>query len=191
LVLTGWLVLPVVCALIVSYALVPVLTNRNLLVILPAFFLLLSLLIHVLLKKDLFRIAAGFLLGLFLLFQLFFVREHYSAPHKSQFRETACYAATHANPETNTVVVASVWNEFYLDYYFRRNLSNLKVDVLATGVSDFDTVRTLIRQEVPDELWFIWAHREPETALIDSIEKYSCEMEYHGFVQAGLWRFTL
>lgn len=186
-----WAALPILSALAVSYVFVPVFTNRNLLVTLPAFFLLFSLSIHILLEKPRFRMAAGAFIVLLLAVQLLFIRGHYTRPHKSQFREVARFTAENLDPNNEYLIVASAWKEFYFDYYFQRFETGLSVDTLATMESDFPAVLYLIEGRNPDEIWFLWGHREPEEALVDSMKKYSEEQEYFPFVFAGIWRFSL
>lgn len=186
-----WAALPILSAIAISYAFVPVLTNRNLLVTLPAFFLLLALSIHILLEKPRFRMIAGSILVLLLSVQLLFVREHYTRPHKSQFREVARFTAENVDMNSDYLIVASSWHEFYFDYYFQRYDTGLSVDTLATLESDYSAVESLIQRKEPEEIWFLWGHREPEVALVDSLEIHSEEHEYFPFVFAGVWRFSL
>lgn len=186
-----WIVLPILTALAISFLLVPIVTNRNLLVTLPAFFLLLSVSVHILLKSRLLRFLVGALILLLLAVQLLFIRKHYTRPHKSQFREVARFTAENVDPGSDYLIVASSWNEFYFDYYFQRYETGLSVDTLATMESEFSAVRYLIERRDPDAIWFIWGHREPEEALLDSMKKYSEEQEYFPFVFAGIWRFSL
>lgn len=185
-----WLTLPVICSFIVSLLFVPVFTNRNLLIIVPAIFLLFSASIHIVFSKRWPRIIASTALCAFLLFQLFIVRGHYSIPHKNQFREAAGFAALNYSVPEETVIVVSAWNEFYFNYYFERNPGNLTVDAVATSADDFSKVRGLIELQQPEELWFLWGHLEPDDALIDSVKKYFTDAEYVQFTGAGVWHFS-
>lgn len=185
-----WLILPVIISLTISYLFVPVFTNRNLLIILPAVFILFSVSIHIVFNKRWPRIIASTALCVFFLFQLFIVREHYSIPHKNQFRETAEFAALNYSVQKETVIVVSAWNEFYFNYYFERNPGNLTVDAVATSAVDFSEIRDLIELQQPEELWFLWGHLEPDEALIDSVAKYFTDTEYVQFTGAGVWHFS-
>jgi len=185
-----WLCIPLALSLLLSFLLVPVFTVRNMMISLPAVLLILSASVHILFPSGWLRftICAG-LCG-YLLFSLFFVRKHYSVPHKQQFREVAEYVVNNCDRSNEVLIAASTWNIAYFDYYLEKYSSDISVSLRASDAADFTAIRTLVTSRKPDEFWFIWGHIEPESALIDSISGLFVEVEYQQFNNAGVWIYS-
>lgn len=184
-----WLVLPLVASLIVSFTLVPVFTIRNMMIALPGVFLLFATAIHILFRSVWQRNTFGIAVCIFMLFSLFFVRKHYTKPHRNQFREAAYFVAHNHNGEENTVIAASTWNASYFNYYFERNPGNLSVDMKTTECADLSQFHNLIDSRSPNEVWLLWGHLEPDSSLIDSISSHFDKSQYYPFHGAGVWLF--
>lgn len=185
-----WVVLPLAVSLSVSVAFIPVFTVRNMMVVLPAVFLILSAAIHIIFSGGWLRYSVIAVLCCYMLFSLFVVRKHYTEPHRHQFREAAAYTVDNHQSGCETMIVASAWNAFYFDYYFQELSSDLAVDLVAVEPGDFVNVRRMITLKKPAELWFLWGHLEPCGELIDSISILFEELEYHPLLNAGVWRFS-
>ncbi len=186
---TLWLILPLVVSLIISFTLVPVFTIRNMMIALPAVFLLFAAAIHILFRSVWQRNTFGTAICFFMLFSLFFVRKHYTEPHRNQFREAAYFVAHNHNGEENTVIIASAWNTSYFDYYFERSPGNLSVDMKATESVAYGQFQNLIDSRSPNEVWLLWGHLEPDSSLIDSISSQFDKSQNYPFHGAGVWHF--
>jgi hypothetical protein len=125
-----------------------------------------------------------------MLYSLIIVRKHYSEPHRNQFREAAAYVEDNAQPDSSSLIVASAWNKAYFDYYFHRFNSSLVTDMMATGPDDFPALKNLMSVRNPSDVWLLWGHIEPESALIDSISMYFHSTEYQPFLGAGVFHFS-
>jgi len=185
-----WVVLPLVVSLSISMVFIPVFTVRNMMVALPAVFLILSAAIHIIFSRGWLRYSVMAGLCCYMLFSLFLVRKHYTEPHRHQFREAVAYTVNHSQSGSRTMIVASAWNTFYFDYYFQEFSSDLTVDLLAVEPGDFIDVRKMIILKKPAELWFLWGHLEPHGELTDSISTMFNKQEYHPLLNAGVWRFS-
>ncbi|MCK5130921.1 MAG: glycosyltransferase family 39 protein [Candidatus Sabulitectum sp.] len=175
--------------ILLSVMFAPVFTIRNMMVALPAIFLILSAAIHIIFSSGWLRSAISLGLCCYLLFSLFFVRRHYTEPHRHQFREVAAFVAANNNIDHETLIVASAWNVVYFNYYFEKLSSDLAVDLRAVDSSDFTEVRRMIALNEPVEVWLLWGHLEPETELIDSISALFENTECRQFLDAGVWHF--
>lgn len=185
-----WLFIPLALSLLLSFLLIPVFTIRNMMVALPAVFLILSASIHILFPSGWLRYSIGAGLCCYLMLSLFIVRKHYSVPHKQQFREVTEYVVNNCNRGNEILIAASTWNIEYFNYYFEQSSSDISVDLRASKAADFSAIRTLITSRKPDEFWLLWGHIEPDSALIDSICGLFMEVEYQQFHNAGVWLFN-
>lgn len=184
-----WLFIPLALSLLLSFMLIPVFTIRNMMVALPAIFLVLSASIHILFPSGWLRYTIGAGLCCYLLFSLFIVCKHYSVPHKQQFREVAEYVVNNCDRSNEILIAASTWNIAYFNYYFNKTSSDISVNLGASEATDFAVIRTLLTSRKPDEFWFLWGHIEPDSVLIDSISGLFMEVEYQQFYDAGVWLF--
>ncbi|MCK5841480.1 MAG: glycosyltransferase family 39 protein [Candidatus Sabulitectum sp.] len=185
-----WVILPLAVSVLISVAFTPVFTLRNMMVALPAVFLLMAAAIHTIFSRAWLRYSVIVFLCCYMLFSLFMVRKHYTEPHRHQFREAVAFAVGNSSRGHETMIVASAWNAFYFDYYFQKLSSDLAVDLLAVEPQDFIEVRRSVALRKPVELWFLWGHLEPDSELIDSISTLFEKREYHPLLNAGVWRFS-
>jgi len=185
-----WLLLPLGVSLIVSYLLVPVFTIRNMMIALPAVFLLFAAAIQIVFSNSWLRKVFGIAICCYMIVSLVFVRKHYTEPHRNQFREATAFVAENYNHDGTSIITASTWNIAYFNYYFDRNPGNLSVYCQTTDSSDFEHVRLLNDSISLNEVWLLWGHIEPESALIDSISSLFSISEYKPFIGAGVWHFS-
>ncbi len=182
-----WLAAPFLVSLAVSLASVPVFSVRNMMISLPAVFLLLAVSTHVVFPAPGSRLIASSVLILLFLFTLFFVRKHYSEPHRHQFREVASYVVDLGMDPGSTVIAASAWNEAYFDYYLDRAGTGERVDLLSTGPGDIQRISDLIESRDAGFLVLVWGLLEPEQSLIDSLGNLYTLVGRQEFVGAGVW----
>jgi hypothetical protein len=133
--------------------------------------------------------AIWVLLVFLMMGQLICVRKHYTEPHRNQFREVAYYVAEQVDESENTVILGSAWNTEYFDYYFRRAATGLHTDMQAISVEDFHAVKDLVNSKNASEVWFLWGHVVPDSALIDSLDEMFRQAEYTPFLGAGVWHY--
>ncbi len=190
LLLLAWIALPLAVSLAVSWLITPVYTARNLMIVLPAVMLLQSLACMEFMKHRVAGIVTGAGVTALMLVQLVFVREHYTVPHRNQFREAAEYVAVNFDENGDAVILASAWNEAYFDYYLRRAGSGAEVDLRAAGEEDIPAVEDLIDLRNPGEVWLLWGHVEPDEGVLRILESSYAGSEYEPLLGAGVWHFT-
>lgn len=185
-----WLAAPFLVSLAVSLVSVPVFSVRNMMISLPAVFLLLAVSTHVVFPASRSRLIASSVLILLPLSTLFFIRKHYSEPHRHQFREVAAYVVDLDMDPGSTVIAASAWNEAYFDYYLDRAGTGERVDLLLTGPGDIQRISELVESRDAISLVLIWGLLEPEQSLIDSLGNLNTLVDRQEFVGAGVWVYN-
>lgn len=187
--LVYWIAAPIIVSFVVSLLLNPIFTNRNMMIALPAVILLQAFCISEGIPNARIGNAIWVLLVFLMIGQLICVRKHYTEPHRNQFREVAYYVAEQVDESENTVILSSAWNTEYFDYYFRRAGTWLHTDMQAISVEDFHAVKDLLSSKNASEVWFLWGHVVPDSALIDSLDEMFRQAEYTPFLGAGVWRY--
>jgi uncharacterized membrane protein len=185
-----WILLPLGVSLIISYLMIPVFTTRNMMIALPAVFLLFAAAIHIVFSNTRQRKIFGISICCYMVVSLVLVRKHYTEPHRNQFREATTFVADNYNHDRTSIITAFTWNIAYFNYYFDRNPGNLSVYCQITDSSDFEHIRLLNDSISLNEVWLLWGHIEPESALIDSISSLFKISEYKPFIGAGVWHFS-
>jgi uncharacterized membrane protein len=125
----AWATLPTLIAFAISRLLLPVFTERNLIIVLPGVLLLAALALDAI-ERSWFRgmAVATFLAVGLLAYDLIAVRDYYRRPTKHQFREAALRVMQEsAGARRPPLIVADVWYASYFDYYFRALGSDLRV----------------------------------------------------------------
>jgi mannosyltransferase len=183
-----WLVLPFLGAVAVSYLSFPLLTNRNLLVGLPAAYLLLARAIAVL-ATGTRRAALGTLVIVGLLAHLLLGMRYYAVPGKEQFREaTAAVVARDPDP-AGSVVLARAYHREYFDYYFHRLGSPRRVDLVAGANADIPAARALLAARRPGRVWLLAGHLPVEPSFLTFLREGYAEREHRALLGAEVWLF--
>jgi len=185
-----WIVTPMSVSIAVSLLATPVFTSRNMMVALPAVLLLQALCITEGIEDRKSGNLIGLAVLLLMVFQLVFVRKHYTEPHRNQFREAAYYTVEHVADPEKAIILTSAWNNAYFDYYFQRCGSGISTDLQAVSDQDFPDVKELITGMNPEEVWLLWGHIQPDSSLVDSISAMFSDAEYQPLLGAGVWRFS-
>ncbi|MCA9566301.1 MAG: glycosyltransferase family 39 protein [Myxococcales bacterium] len=110
----AWVVALFVAAVAVSLAVLPVLTDRNLIVAFPGIAVLTAASARAIDGRVGEPVATG-LLAMFLLVDLVGVRAYYTTPTKPDYRGLVAELARRARP--GEPIGVGVWNRFYVDYY--------------------------------------------------------------------------
>lgn len=184
-----WLIVPFIGVYIESSISTPVLTFRNLIISLPAAYLLLSRSITQLpLRSRYNTIVITAIVGL-LLFHLISHMNYYSKPHKEQFREAVNYIVEHDYLYKDSLIIGYVLNREYFNYYFKRKNSDRRVNVIGGEEKDIPKIDEVISTENPLYIWYIWAHRIPDAKFIDFLNKRLTFIERKEFIKADVWLF--
>lgn len=116
-----WIVVPLTLALALSWTVLPVISARNFIIVLPAATLLLAWSLRTIDVKWWrgYPLSGVLVVGV-LLFELLFVRRYYTTQTKRQFRQSAAYVWNVAQRMQTRPFIATeeVWEE-YLGYYWR------------------------------------------------------------------------
>jgi hypothetical protein len=186
-----WLVVPLLGAIAVSYLSFPLLTNRNLIVGLPAAYLLLARAVTVL-ATGWRRAALATLLVAGLLAHLLFGMRYYSVPGKEQFREAvAAVVANDPDPagSAGSVVMGRAYHREYFDYYFARLGSPRRVDLVAGTDADVPAARALLDARKPARVWLLAGHLPVEDGFLAFLRERYALREHRELVGTAVWLF--
>jgi hypothetical protein len=156
-----------------------VLTDRNLIVALPALLLLSARAIASLERRfEPGRWVAGVLL-VALLFDLVIRRDYYTRATKWQYRQTAetILEQTAGQPE-RPFVVSGAWHPSYFDYYFGHGQGDVRVDASAIGEP---AIQGICDRAHPRDLWV--------TAPAPGLAAPPHPLRLDGYQRKASWRF--
>jgi len=189
-----WLVVPILAAAAVSYLTFPLLTSRNLIVCLPAAYLLVA--------RGFTVVAAGTRLAalggtavLLLLVQLLWSHGYYSRPHKEQFREAVAWVVAEDLPAEasaspgGAVVLGRAYHAEYFDYYFARLGSQRRVDLVAGDDASIAATQALLDRAQPRRVWLLRGHQEVGPNLLAFLGRRYALREHLALLGADVWRF--
>lgn len=188
LLLALWLVVPFAGAYVESILWIPTLAFRNLIISLPAAYLLLSRSITQLPVRAGYRAIITLVMVALFLSDLVFPMRYYWQPHNDQFREAVGFVVQHDNTHEGALIIAYVHNQDYLNYYFERGGSAKRVDIIAGEREDVPEVADLLSAQSPRYVWYI-AHRDPDVEFIDFLTTALTVLDYHSFVGIEVWLF--
>ena len=173
LLLAGWLLVPIILVFILSQFSLHLLTSKNLLISLPAAYLLLA--------RSITRTFSGSTLGAGAIYQsvasvgiagvflaqLLFSMQYYTAPHKEQIREAVGYIANNERPGT-LVVYCDV--DPRLDYYFQKKGLADTPRINACDVDKFPMLMDRVRKENSRYVVYLISHKQPEPELLSMLQ---------------------
>ena len=140
-----WIGIPVILALLISLMFQPIYLPKYLILVSPAFYLLVS---KGLAKKNL---KLRYILLLILVIDSAVIAySYYSNPNKEQWREAALYVQEHETAG-NLIIVNAPWLKLSFEQYYTG--SNVVV-----GVQTTDQLSEALLTNEPDELWLILSH---------------------------------
>lgn len=188
--LLAWFLGPFVVAYLVAEFYVPVLTPRNLIISLPAAYLLLARAISRVLAGDRMRyvVVIG-LAGLFL-GHLLFSMDYYAKPRKEQVRETVRFVTKNERPGT-LVVHCGVGRE--ANYYYKKQGSDMSKmgQVGACKTEDLRSIRQEVRNGDYRYLIFVHAHLKPEQELLDALGREFDMVRHENLSKAGAYLYEI
>ncbi len=186
LLLAGWALGPFVVAYAVSQSSAGILTNENLLVSLPAVYLLVARSV----TRAFSGRAAGFFQGTVAvglaaacLAYLLFSMDYYTTPTKEQVREAAAYVAAHEDPGT-LVVRCDAGDR--LDYYLKTGESGGRNSVEACTAKDVPKVESEAKAGDYREVFHFISRPEPDQQMISMLQRNLQPVHYERFYGAAV-----
>jgi mannosyltransferase len=188
-VLGYWLVIPLALTWLFSVLQDPIYTQRNLIVSMPAAYLLLSRAIVRLPLRGCIQAGIALVIAGSALYQMLFVMGYYRFPSKEQFREAVEYIINHTDSERSYAVVGYAYYPDYFNYYFERFGSPERVALIAGGAEDETAFDDYLRQHAPERVWYIAAHKPPESGFIEHLMATMELADAKKFLGAQVWLF--
>jgi 4-amino-4-deoxy-L-arabinose transferase-like glycosyltransferase len=184
-----WLFAPSLIVYAKSILSTPVLTEQNLIIVLPPAYLLLA---RALIASKWTRwawpaIAATVSVGMAI--HLIFGMGYYRWVTKAQFREAAAYIAENDGRYDRTLIVGYAWNPKYFDYYFEKFGFERHVQLLVGEAIHIDRVEEAISAGKYHEIWFVRAHRVVEKDFLAHLEQKYAKALHVRFLLADVWLF--
>jgi mannosyltransferase len=182
LLLLAWFVGPFVVGYALSQSSVQLLTHKNLLVSLPAAYLLVARgITGVLPGKTIgtvlqWSLALGFAVAC--LFNLLFTADYYSSPNKEQLRAAAAFINENETPET-LLVRCDIDDR--LDYYLNDREPGMRRDVDACTAEDFPALMDRVEREGYKEVFYFMSHKQPTPELVSRMRKEFDLLGYRTF----------
>ncbi len=165
-----WLVAPVAIAFALSRLWMPLLTTRNLIVVLPAAYALCARSLCDLFPSPRAFTAIGTLLATTLLVGLLWTGGHYSRPRHQQFREAAAAVVRHESEAPGATLLAFGSHAYHFDYYLAHLGARGRIDLAVPAWGDTNEFLRHIDAQRPDSVWLLAARREPTRELLAALE---------------------
>lgn len=187
--LTAWLTLPFLFAYAKSVSSASIFTHKNLIVSLPAVYLLAArgLAQLPLPKRDKALPALVCVLLAAAFFRTAIASGYYTKPHKDQFREAVAAVVEENRRLDNTVIVGTGYNAASYDYYLKRLGSRQRVDLLAGKTKDIGRVRLFIKQRKPDYIWCICSDPFPDNGFVDFLNRDFTVIGFQRFLRVQVF----
>ena len=195
-VLLLWLILPLVLAYLKSVSSPSVFTMRNLLISMPAAYLLLSRAISRMPLPRPFANAFGAALVVALFYRLAFAGEFYNQPVKDQFREAVNAVVAREETYSDALIVGNTWNACAFDYYFMRLNSDRRIDVLVTAMEEgrdnpgyFERAAEAIESSDSEYVWFLYSYPTPDDPLLEYLNDRLEAIEQNTYLRTAAYLF--
>ena len=183
----AWLVVPFAAALAISFALVPVFTNKNLIVSLPAAYLLLSRATLRLPRRPQLAAALALTLVGMSAFGVLANGRYWRRPHREQFREaTSALLARSWDPAAGRILA---YPAFGFDYYLAKQQAPRPVDFALVPRPHLAAATAFLTSDRSQTRWLLTAHHDAEPELLLALERdYALVLEER-FYYAWLRRY--
>ncbi len=180
-----WLVTPFIGMFIKSKLSTPILTNRNLLISLPAAYLLLSRAVTQLpIKQKTQTVIASAIITIFI-FHTIFIKNYYTTPMKTQYREAVEFVLRHDHKYKGSIITA---NTDMIDYYFKLMGSRRRVELSG----DYSTIIKAIKRLRPKYIWYICGHWYcPDEEYLEMLNRDYTLIDHKDFFTAGVWLYRI
>ena len=184
--LAAWALAPFIVAYAVSQSSVQLLTEKNLLISLPAVYLLLARSITRTFwgrAAAIFQGTAAFGLAAACLAYLLFSMDYYTSPTKEQIREAASYVVNHEGPDT-LVIRCDVDDR--LDYYLQSEETGKVKDVEACKAEVFPKIEDRVKNGDYHEVFHLISHTDPDPQMVSLLQRNFQPVHYERFSGAAV-----
>ncbi len=179
--LAAWAVGPFVVTYAYSQTLTGVLANENLLISLPAVYLLVARAVTRAFSGRaawVFQGAVAGVLGVASLAYLLFSMDYYTTPTKAQVREAVAYVAAHKNENT---LVLRCDADYRLDYYLGAGDR-----VQACAARDVERVERKVQEDDYSEVLHLISYPEPDQQMVSMLQRSFQPVHYERFDGAAV-----
>lgn len=173
LLLVGWLLVPIILAFMLSQLSLNLLTSKNLLISLPAAYLLVARSITQTFSGRtpgtgaVYQTAVSVVVGAVFLAQLLFTMQYYTSPNKEQIREAVGYIASNERPAT-LILYCDV--DPRLDYYFQKKGLGDTPRMNACEADKFPEITDRVRQENIRRVFYLLTRKQPDQELLSLLQ---------------------
>jgi hypothetical protein len=181
LLLAAWAVGPPIFAYVYSQTSTGILTNENLLISLPAFYLLVARAVTRAFSgraAGVFQGTVAVGLGAASLAYLLFSMDYYTTPTKEQVREAVAYVASHKDRGT---LVVRCDADHRLDYYL-----SAEDRVQACAARDIQRVERKVKEDNYSEVFHVISRPEPDQKMISMLQRNFRPVHYERFDGAAV-----
>ena len=181
LLLAAWAVGPPIFAYVYSQTSTGILTNENLLISLPAFYLLVARAVTRAFSgraAGVFQGTVAVGLGAASLAYLLFSMDYYTTPTKEQVREAVAYVASHKDRGT---LVVRCDADHRLDYYL-----SAEDRVQACAARDIQRVERKVKEDNYSEVFHLISRPEPDQKMISMLQRNFRPVHYERFDGAAV-----
>ncbi len=180
-----WLVLPFLIAYVKSSVSASVFTHRNLIVSLPAVYLLVARGITSLpMPSFAMRAAAAAVLVAMCVRTI--TSAYYTAPHKDQFREAVAVVKNQEAQYPDAALMVYAHLPFAFDYYLQRFGSTLRPELVAGKAEDIERIRGFVRERKPAYIWYLCTEPFPENGFVDYVNNEFRVIGVQQFLRANV-----
>lgn len=181
-----WLLVPIAGIYLKSLTSAPVLTNRNLIISLPAAYLLLACALTQLPRRLAWQILLSSGMVVVFLLHLIFVLHYYEQPQKAQFREVVAYVVERDSLYPDALIIGHKVG--WYNYYFEKLGSSRRVDVVGGRQRDVETVARVLAERRPPYVWLISAvATPPDKPFMVWLEESYTFVEHQDFFRGNVW----
>ena len=178
--LSYWLVLPYVIVYFKSIILSPILTPRNMIIVLPA--------VYILLARAFSKIKFNVWHTMILLLMIFYgisSKNYYFSPQKEQAREAVYHVVNSPLNNPDSIIIVYNYGR-QLQYYFEKTGTDVKIEGNIGRKEDVSIVTEIIMEKKPIYVWYIYSHRQPEKEFLDFLRTEYHLVQEQKFKKAGV-----
>jgi uncharacterized membrane protein len=187
--ITLWLVVPLVVTFAVSAAVTPLLSTRNLIISLPALYLVLARALAQIPLPNRGRDFLAIAVFLACLAQLLFGLGYYTAPQKCQFREAYAYVGKHVQPGAKAGIVVWDWFPQAQKYYLQRLGVQLPVLANAGRFEQAGQIVQMAKEKGLNQIWYVHGCRPPKETFLKELRDHWRLVDVGRFKEAAAYLF--
>jgi uncharacterized membrane protein len=165
--LLAWLFLPFAGLFFLSQIGTHLYTNRNLIISLPAAYILFA---HGFMlfppKNNILKIACIVGISSICVYKLIFSMNYYHEPQKEQFREAVAYVADREEIYSESIFIGFAFSKKYFEYYGKKFDLQLPIEAILGEKEDIEKVKTICKRKNPQYIWYVSAHRKPDKEFL-------------------------